>query len=321
MTTSNYKPSYVWPNPAFPFRVYFESEALRIFIIENIQHNWEWLSKYHHKFRTSDYFFVYCGWYHSPYFAKQAAIIFTELKLRRENFFFLFNSPVEKFNFENEGFVGEVINHNAWLDESLVMRVTPNEKKLYDAIYIARLSAFKRHELAGEVENLALVAGNNHGNPINQKLPSHIYKNESPLTPDQVCEKINQSRCGLILSAEEGACFSSSEYLLCGIPVVSTYSLGGRDVWYDNYNSMVVEPDPNKIKEAVSYFKENPRDPYKIRNDHIAKAQTYRNKFIDKLGSLFYRYDVKLDARQYFTETFFHKLRKSYKPSFEEIFK
>lgn len=321
MTTSNYKPSYVWPNPAFPFRIYFESETLRIFIIENIQHNWEWLSKYHNKFRKSDYFFVYCGWYHSPYFAKQAEMIFSELKLKKENFFFLFNSKIEKDNFEAEGFKGEIINQNAWLDENLVMRVIPDEKKLYDAIYIARFSAFKRHELAEKVENLALVAGNNHGNPINQKIPSHIYKNDAPLTPDQVCEKINQSRCGLILSAEEGACFSSSEYLLCGIPVVSTHSVGGRDAWYDDYNSRVVEPDPAKIRDAVSYFLDNPRDPYKIRNDHITKAQVYRNKFIDRLGSLFYQHGIQQDARQYFINTFFHKLRKSYKPDFDEIFK
>lgn len=123
-----YKPSYVWPNPAFPFRVYFESEKLRIFIIENIQHNWNWLSKYHKKFKDSDYFFVYCGWYHSEYFAKESEIIFDELGLKKENFYFMFNQSNEQINFESKGFKGELLNQNCWLDENLVMKPLGLEK-------------------------------------------------------------------------------------------------------------------------------------------------------------------------------------------------
>jgi glycosyltransferase involved in cell wall biosynthesis len=316
-----YKPSYVWPNPAFPFRVYYNGPECRVFIIENIQHNWEWLSKYHNKIRDNDYFFVYCGWYHSEGFAKEADKIFSELKLKKENFFIMFNSEKEKHNFEPYGFNGDVINHNAWLDENLVMKVLPDVEKVYDAIYIARLSAFKRHELATKVKNLALVAGINHGNPINDRLPQYSYKNETPLTPDLVCEKINQSKCGLLLSAMEGACFSSSEYLLCGIPVVSTVCLGGRDVWYDDYNSIIVEPDEKEISCAVEQLIEIPKDPYKIRNDHISKAQVFRNKFINELGKIFYKNNVLYDARVFFNENYIHKLRKSYRPDFENIFR
>ncbi|WP_133468411.1 glycosyltransferase [Paraglaciecola marina] len=316
----SYKPTYTWPNPAFPFRVYFDSPNCRIFIIENIQHNWNWLSAYASKIKPTDYFFVYCGWYHSPHFAEQADQIFKELKLCKDNFFIMFNSPKEKENFQELGFVGDVINHNAWLDEHLVMQVLPSAEKAYDALYIARLSAFKRHELAVYVNNLALVAGINHGNPLNDNLPPYKFKNELPLKPDEVCIKINESKCGLILSAMEGACFSSSEYLLCGIPVVSTHCEGGRDVWYTNYNSLIVDPDPKKISEAVEYFVKNPRNPYKIRNDHIALAQVHRNKFIDELGNIFFKHGIEIDSRKYFEENYFHKLRKSYAPDFDKIF-
>lgn len=316
----SYKPTYTWPNPAFPFRLYYDGPECRVFIIENIQHNWNWLSAYHKKIRSSDVFFVYCGWYHSESFAREADEIFLELKLKKENFFIMFNSPREKANFENLGFHGDVINHNAWLDENLVMRVMHETEKIYDAIYIARLSAFKRHELAAEVSNLALVAGINHGNPINDKLPPHIYKNEVPLNPEEVCLKINQSRCGLLLSEMEGACFSSSEYLLCGIPVVSTFSKGGRDVWYNEYNSLIVNPIESEIKNAVECFIEEPRNPFKIRNDHIALAQEYRNRFIQALGDYFYKFGVDIDPRRYYEENYFHKLRKSYRPNFDEIF-
>ena len=317
----SFKPSYVWPNPAFPFRVYYESTDLRIFIIENIQHNWEWMSVYASSFRETDYFFVYCGWYHSESFAKEADEIFSSLGLDRTKFFFLFNSGSELENFSPYGFCGEIINQNAWLDENLVMKPLDGVEKKYDAIYVGRFSAFKRHYLAANVDNLALVAGNNHGNKVVEDIPAYAFRNEAPLSPDEVCAKINESRCGLILSAEEGACFASSEYLLCGIPVVSTPSEGGRDVWYDGYNSIVCDAHADSVAEAVKFFVENPRDPELIRSAYLAKARFYRYKFIAKLAEIFHQhgqYDV--DAYKFFHETFMHKLRRSYRPNFDEIF-
>jgi glycosyltransferase involved in cell wall biosynthesis len=318
----NYKPSYVWPNPAFPFRVYYESEELRIFIIENIQHNWEWLSVYNKKFRPNDYFFVYCGWYHSEFFAKEAEKIFDVLGLNRERFFFMFNDDEEKENFSTKGFCGEVINQNAWLDENLVMNVIPETQKIYDSIYVGRFSPFKRHELASTVNNLALVAGTNHSKQESNSIPNHVYLNEKPLSPDEVCLKINESSCGLILSAEEGACFASSEYLLCGIPVVSTVSKGGRSVWYNEYNSIICDDSPDAVSNAVEELVLLKRDPFKIRNAHISLSKYFRAKFVAVLANLFYKHgQYNVDAQSYFDENFIHKLRKSYKPNFEEIFK
>jgi hypothetical protein len=314
-----FKPSYVWPNPSFPFRVYWESPELRIFIIENIPHNWLWLNEYSLRFRSSDLFFVICGWHHSEWFATQAAKTLEALGLEKSRFFYLYNSRDEQVAFERYGFQGEVINHNAWLDENLVMKPMDQEKK-YDAIYVGRRSAFKRHMLAEHVPNLAIVAGNNHGNDI-APIPVTNYLNPQPLSPEQVCEKINQSHCGLILSAEEGACFASSEYLLCGIPVVSTHSKGGRDVWYDEYNCILCDPDPVQIANAVSYFKAHPRDPQAIRATHIEKARKYRLRFIEALEHMLHQHGVRgIDVHRFFYENYYHKMRNSMKPDFESIF-
>ena len=318
--SSSFKSSYVWPNPAFPFRVYLDHPKCRIFIIENIHHNWQWFSEYAKFFRESDVFFVYCGWYVSEGFAKEAEVIFSILDLKKDNFFFMFNSELEKENFEKYGFEGDLVNQNAWLDETLVMRPL-DLKKTFRAIYVARRSAFKRHFLAANVEGLALVAGINHGNSISD-IPNHVYLNNAPLTQDEVCIKINESNCGLILSEVEGACFSSSEYLLSGIPVVSTPSKGGRDAWYNEYNSIVCEPTPDAVASAVAYFEDNPRDPFVIRDMHIKQAQSYRLRFIEELRKIFYRFNInEIDADDYFKNNFFHKLRKSYTPKFDDIFK
>ena len=319
LSKENFKPSYTWPNPAFPFRVYYASSKCRIFIIENIHHNWNWMSEWHEHFRKTDFFLVYCGWYHSPYFAEEAATIFSILDLDKSQFFFLYNSPLEMQNFSAKGFQGDVINQNAWIDENLVMQPLKREK-IYDAIYVGRRSAFKRHMLASEVSRLALVAGNNHGNSI-MDIPPYDYLNEKPLSPEEVCEKINQAYSGLILSEEEGTCFASSEYLLCGVPVVSTPSKGGRDVWYNEYNSIICEPSPDSVAEAVEELVQYPRNPLRIRKMHIEQSQIYRAKFINLLGDIFKRFGVlDVDPVNYFHSNFFHKLRKSYKPDFEKVF-
>jgi glycosyltransferase involved in cell wall biosynthesis len=314
-----FKPSYLWPNPAFPFREYFTHEKLRIFIIENVPHNWEWLREYSMRIRTSDYFFIYCGWNHTEWFADQASKTLDSLHLDKKHFIYLFNSKHEMEVFASRGFHGVFVNQNAWIDELLVMKSMPTQK-VYDAVYVGRRSAFKRHMLAAKVPNLAIVSGLNHGNDV-APIPDTVYVNSKPLLPDEVCEKINQSYCGLILSAEEGACFASSEYLLCGTPVVSTHSRGGRDAWYDDYNSIVCDPDPDQIAGAVAYFKANPRDPELIRANHVQEARRHRLRFIEAFERVLHQHGVRgLDVHRYFYENYFHKMRKSIKPDFETIF-
>lgn len=318
---SGFRPSYVWPNPAFPFRHYFDSDHCRIFIIENIQHNWNWMVKWSASFREADYFFVYCGAFHDDSFAKHADAMFAALDLRKENFFFMFNSREEMGYFTARGFQGDLINHNAWLDENAVMRPMPGTEKLYDAIYVGRRSAFKRHMLAKNVQSLALVAGINHGNNIAPAPEDVAYMNAAPLSQDEVCEKINQSHVGLILSEREGACFASSEYLLCGIPVVSTPSKGGRDVWYNADNSIICAPEPEAVAEAVLSLKADRPDPMHIREMHIAQSQLHRARFIKQLSRLFDWFGVRgVSAEGYFIENYMHKMRRSYNPDFESIF-
>jgi glycosyltransferase involved in cell wall biosynthesis len=317
----SYKSAYVWPNLAFPFRVYFESEKLRIFIIENLQHNFEWIQEYKDRFRSTDYFIVILGSHWSKYLLDNALDMFEYLSLDKSNFYILFNDERDKELFAKSGFAGDVINQNAWLDYNLSMKIIHGEEKFYDAIYVGRLIAVKRHYLASKVNNMALISGRLYGNNVETEAPPFIYRNEDPLSPDDVCKKINQSHCGLILSAKEGACFASSEYLLCGVPVVSTRSEGGRSIWYDEYNSIECADDEDEIESAVNFFKMNPRDPQIIRERHIAKANYFRAKFTLKLAELFVTHNVVgIDPYKYFSENFTHKLRKSYKPNFDEIF-
>jgi tetratricopeptide (TPR) repeat protein/glycosyltransferase involved in cell wall biosynthesis len=306
----DFKPSYTWPNPTFPFRLYYDSPQCRIFIIENIQHNWNWMAECHERFRKTDFFFVMTGWYQSPSFADEAETIFSVLNLDKTQFFLMYNSPLEMQHFAEKGFQGDVINQNAWLDENKVMQ-SLGKDKIYDGIYVDFDKKSKRYQLASQVSRLALVTTANPGKVVSE-IPPHDYLNDKPLPPKEICEKMNQAHCGLILSAEEGACSTSSEYLLCGIPVVSTPSLGGRDVWYDEYNSIICEPTPEAIALAVEKFLQNPPDPQHIRQKHIEKAQEYRAKFIQVVADVFNRFGVvDVEPSTYFKKNFYHRMRKS----------
>lgn len=82
MDTSSYKSPYVWPNDYFPFRHYYNSNNLDVFIIENIMHNYIWLKENKDKITNKHFFFVICGWFHDDWFAKVYSEIFEILKIR-----------------------------------------------------------------------------------------------------------------------------------------------------------------------------------------------------------------------------------------------
>jgi glycosyltransferase involved in cell wall biosynthesis len=259
-------------------------------------------------------------WYHEALVA-EASRSLEKLKLPKEQFHILFNDDRDRDLFEKFGFSGAIVNHNSFLDET---RFFCNEqsKKSFDCIYVGRLANFKRHNLCSELDTLALVCGELNGAESSNYIPPHTYKNSQALTEVEVCEKINESNCGLILSATEGACFASSEYLLCGIPVISTASEGGRAIWYDEYNSLIVEANPLAVKDAVQFFVKNPRNPNVIRNAHIALSRVHRSNFIKLFSQVLEccGQDVR-DPVRYFAESFFHKMRGYIKPEFSVLFR
>lgn len=317
MVIMEFKPCYTWPNPAFHFRLYFNHDKCRIFIIENIAHNWEWLYAYRDKIRPTDYFLVQLGWYFDDWLADESRRAVEELGLSKNQFRIMFADYASKQTFEELGFSGCIINHNCFLDYEKFKII--NTPKLYDAVYTARFSPFKRHNLCALVENLALIAGHAWGEETQDKPPSK-YLNERPLSPEEVVVKINESRSGLILSEFEGACYSSSEYLLCGVPVVSTWSHGGRDVWYNSYNSITTDASAEMIGKAVRAMAGRSPNPLKIRNMHIRQSEEMRGSFRALVNNILVAHDLSVDIDRYFHEHYFHKMVRSQVPDFDLLF-
>jgi len=302
---------YTWPNASFPFRQYYQGGNNRIFIIENIAHNYEWLKVVSTHITPTDYFFVYLGWNFDRHACTHATMVFEELGLNREQFYIMYNCQEEQAWGTKFGFYGDIINHNAWLNENKFS--VKQLDKQYDALYIARRTKWKRHYLASGIDNLAMACGgNNHGN---QDCEIPVCKNdpEKKLTADEVVDLINKSRCGLSLSEVEGASFGTSEYLLCGIPVVTTPSRGGRSVWLDIDNSIQAQPTVQSVKRSVDEILAKDLNPYIIRDNHIRLANVYRKKFINQLGVVFDKFGLSIDPEQFYKENYFHKMRNSNK--------
>ncbi|HXQ28619.1 MAG TPA: hypothetical protein VN848_05060, partial [Gemmatimonadales bacterium] len=172
--------------------------------------------------------------------------------------------------------------NSAFVDERLYYPEL-EQPKLYDAVHNARTDAFKRHELAHGVNNLALITFAVFGSTdsiadLAARYRGLRYVNYSSegghrfLDAHAVRRLLSQSRCGLLLSAIEGATNATVEYALCGIPLVTTRSEGGRDVMYDPGHVTIVEPAASAVEAAVETYRTSVPDPLEIRAAALANA-------------------------------------------------
>ena len=249
----------------------------------------------------------------------------------------IFCAPTEKLCgiIKNKGYRSILLNHNCLLDYNIYSIKTNNEfEREYNAVINSRPFWWKRVYLASKVNKLLYIKGNDW---IKDETSWDGYKDmnltlRTEVNKETVNELYNNSKVALILSGNtgdnqqglcEGANYSSSEYLLCGLPVVSTKSAGGRDYWFDDYNSIICEPDEDSVKKSVDTMLEKLSngefDREKIRNTQIEKMNLMRENFINETKEIFNKHDVNVDAKKYFDSNFFHKMCDYSLKSYNEI--
>lgn len=175
-------------------------------------------------------------------------------------------------------------NQNAFVDESRYPAL--KRPKKFDALYIARLSPFKRHPLAAKIKSLHLIGFKVWWIPNEVKYSEDIVSNQLKhavwtrfVDAKNIPAEIAAARCGLCLSAVEGAMFVSIEYLLCGVPVVNTRNIGGRDVLFPDFAVKTVPDTPEAVAAAVQEFVEHAPEPEKIRAAVLEKMKVHRETF------------------------------------------
>ena len=178
--------------------------------------------------------------------------------------------------------------HNAFLDPRRYP-LAKSGKKQFDALYIARITPFKRHELAKNIRNLHLIGS------FSEKERAYFEETMKDFTHANWTQKVSsfligreigKAACGLALSAIEGAMFSCGEYTLCGIPVVNTRNLGGRDTLLPEFAVKVAEDNPESVAEAVEYWVKNPIAPEEIREGFLAKALPQKELVQDLVNTI-----------------------------------
>ncbi len=210
-------------------------------------------------------------------------------------------------------------NHNCFIDEN-VFTICSGVPKKYDAVYNAVLSDFKRHTLvsgiAGKVAFVTYRFENTaYKNHLDETLKNIVWLNYSsgrePVFLDNAAlvNIYNESYTGLALSSVEGAMYASCEYLLCGIPVVSTESKGGRDVFFDAYNSIIADAVPDQIALAVDQLKTANKDPMLIRTAAIFRMKEHRQRFIKHVNRILKAKGMPYDISDTWDDWFVNKLR------------
>jgi glycosyltransferase involved in cell wall biosynthesis len=226
-----------------------------------------------------------------------------EWRLRRRadhRITFLATSRAELQRFQRAGLPTLHVSNTALCDER-IYRPLPGRQARFDAVYDARLSAFKRHPLAAEVPKLALITYLRKGDPEDgypaSLAPllarSHLF-NGNPLAggyrflaPQEVNECLNQSAVGLALSREEGGMYASMQYLMAGLPVVSTPSRGGRDEFYHPDYVRIVDPTPRAVADGVAEMRHCKVPPEEIRARTLAGVGEHRRRLFDGIDEIY----------------------------------
>jgi glycosyltransferase involved in cell wall biosynthesis len=175
----------------------------------------------------------------------------------------------------------------------------PSEKKLenlgsFDAVYNARFDKIKRHELARGVDKLVLIYAASleektdaAARRIKTLLPGAYFANHeqgkgtyAPLNTPAVVQLYGHARVGLCLSREEGYSRVSIEYMMCGLPVVSTASIGGRDRYYSNEYCKIVDDDETAIARAVRQLMACNYSAHEVRNNLLRLLKFERCNFL-----------------------------------------
>ena len=220
----------------------------------------------------------------------------------RHTLIFLCNTEAEQKLFNHAGELALFANQNMMVSED-TFRPIPGAETEFDAIYNAKLSAFKRHDLAEGIHSVAYITyvdsndtpkrlaralcgriaarapGHRIINPVCNGLPVLV-------APEEVNWTQNQASIGLCLSAEEGAMFASMEYMLAGLPIVSTPSKGGREVFFDPNFCFIVDAHPAAIKEGVKRLIAQNLSRHEVRDSTLAKVNAHRDRFRENLRDI-----------------------------------
>jgi hypothetical protein len=169
-----------------------------------------------------------------------------------------------------------------------------NVDKVFDAIFLGGHN--KMQEKLKYIKNLCII-----DKYVMKPRVECSFYNTQVLSKKEINEYINKSKIGLMMSEVEGASWASLEYLLCGLPVISCKSKGGRDVFYNSNNSIIIDREgwyycsPKEKEEYALHLNDIVTDTLKnfkfnpeiIRSEVLNVCETHKNYLVEKINSYF----------------------------------
>jgi hypothetical protein len=271
--------------------IIIDNYSIPIYILLNFHHSIknEILDKTF--FKNNSLIFLLASWYKTD---KVVRIV----NLNSEfNIIVLANSPEEKIFFESKINTDVLFcNQNTFLNENN-FTISNQLTKKYDMVIDSAFHKYKNVKLASKISNTIHIGYYKYRSNetdgivvpdygILANFNNGIYER---LNRNQINIIYNQACIGGIFSECEGACFASSQYLLSGLPVISIKSVGSRDVWYNEYNSIICDKNEDSVYEAVDIVKKKllngEFNREKIRELHLKQMDEYRNTIIEYINS------------------------------------
>lgn len=210
------------------------------------------------------------------------------LKKKNITLILLQNSRVEYLIGLLAGFDSYLLNQNMHADESEFI-VRDGVVKKYDAVYVAAAASYKRIHLALKLKSLFVVtyfwpdirdeSGFWNLGLFDDRL-INVEHNRDRIERSEVGKILNEAHCGLALSRVEGAMWAVQEYLLSGIPVVTTWNLGGRNRYLNKRNSVFVAANPFSVARGVKAAKALATSSEEIRAETLSEMQNDRKRFL-----------------------------------------
>ena len=219
-----------------------------------------------------------------PWWYRDGADHYTLLKKYCTTVTMLANTLEDNIYYNLNSFDSIYCNQNCWIDNNTFN--ISNKKKQYDIVINANNQPWKNHAYVANLNATKLfITYDVTDTDLQIFNPTKIFKN---LLPAHVCSALNECRIGLALSTKEGACYASTEYLLCGLPVISIKSKGGRHIWYNETNSIIVE-SKEMIEATILQTLRNIQQfqPQKIRDNCISKQNMFRDMFYTYIQNKF----------------------------------
>ena len=307
---------YVYADKLNSIREIYRGDKLKIYFMEGVSHNIQWLQDL---IDIDSYFYAIIPHATYPKFYEHT-IEFLEQTLPghlgKTQIIWLANTEDQFISFKSAGLRAIFCNHNCWLDESLFGIENCENEKIFDLVINCRPETMKNPHLAIGIDNLAVIKGINHNKNTYWDLAqlNPKYLNEVRLTVQEVNSVLNKSKVGGIFSDKEGACYSSSEFHLCGLPVLSVPSEGGRDVWYTKNNSIVFEKSSENLRlslsDALNKLQSGEFSRQSIRAEHINLSFKFRQNFKDSLSEIFANKNITIDIDKFYDQIYFHKMTK-----------